>query len=179
VYEDNEAAMNGYSDLLVVGIAGSYNSRAQFEREVVTKLKALGVQATAFHSVVEGDILVNRDSVKQALAGRTFDAVIVTRVLDTNSESELVDPATGTKVTRKEGNPLNFFRYDYEDLDDPPSLETTTSIAFETELYAVDGEKLVWSIESNSGKFDNVGVLIDSVADKIVQRLDRDGLLAR
>ena len=179
VYKDSELANTAYSNFLVVGIAGNYNARAQFEREVVTRLESLGTRAAAFYSVAGGDKLVNRDSVRQALAGGTFDAVILARALDRDTKSELVDPVTGTKVSRKEGGGINLFRYDYEDLRDPPALKTNTSVAFQTDLYSVADEKLVWSIQSKTSTFDNVGELIDDAADTIVNSLKRDGLLAR
>lgn len=68
VYEDSELAKAPYSNFLVVGVAGGYDGRAQFEREVVTKLESMGRQAAAFHSVVGGEQPVNRETVRQALA---------------------------------------------------------------------------------------------------------------
>ena len=179
VYRDSGLTGTRYSNLLVVGVAGSYNSRAQFERQVVSALQSRGLQAAAFHAVAGGDMPVNRDTVSQALAGKDFDGVILTRVLDSSLESELKDPVTGTKVSRKEGNVFNLFRYDYEDLEDAPALTTKSAVNFRTDLYSTADGKLAWSIESKSKTFDNVGELIDSVAKTIVSRLDRDGLLAQ
>lgn len=179
VYQDSSLAGTSYSNFLIIGVAGNYNSRAQFEREVVTRLQSRGLKAAAFHAVVGGDKPVDRESIRQALEGKSFDAVVLTRVLGTNVQGKLTEPATGTKVTRKEGNPLNLFRYDYEDLEDQPSLTTNTSVNTRTDLYSAAEGTLVWSMEANGKTFDNVGELIDSVADTVVKRLQHDGLLAR
>ncbi len=44
-----------FSNVLVIGIAGNYESRAQFERVVVSQLRRAGVSAATYHSVIGGN----------------------------------------------------------------------------------------------------------------------------
>ena len=56
-----------FRNFLVVGVAGDYNSRAQFERTVVSGLRAEGASASAYHVVVGGNKPLTRDAVKAAI----------------------------------------------------------------------------------------------------------------
>ena len=174
-----DLAKAAYSNFLVIGVAGDYDNRAYFERSVVSGIKAKGSSARAFHVVVPGNKPVTREAVKEAIESGGFDAVLVSRVLDTDTDLDVKDAVTGTKVTRKDGGMLDLFRYDYEDLDEPISLELTTKVNIATELYSTAGEQKVWSIESVSSATENVGQLIEDAAENVVKRLSRDDLISR
>jgi hypothetical protein len=172
------AAKAAYSNFLVIGVAGDYNNRAYFERSVVSGIKAKGSSAHAFHVVVPGNKPVTREAVKEAIESGGFDAVLVSRVLDTDTDLDVKSAVTGTKVTRKDGGVLDLFRYDYEELDEPMSLELKTKVNIATELYSAASEQKVWSIDSVSSATENIGQLIEDAAENIVKRLDRDDLIA-
>jgi hypothetical protein len=151
---DPDPAKVSYSNFLIIGVAGDYNNRAYFERSVVSGIRAKGSSARAFHVVAPGNKPITREAVKDAIESGGFDAVLVTRVLATDSDLDVRSTVTGTKVTRKDGGVLDLFRYDYEDLDEPMSLELNTKVK-------------------------NVGQLIEDAAEDVVRRLDRDDLIGR
>ena len=166
-----------FSNLLVIGVAGSLDSRAQFERVVVSGLRAEGVDARRY-SLVVGTALPTRDDVLAAINEHGFDAVVVTRVLDTDSIVEKRSAAPGAKVSRKDSGFMKLFRYDYEELDEPAELTINANVSFVTELYNSASEELVWSAESKAPKSDNVAALIDDSAKLVVRQLRRSGKLA-
>ena len=168
-----------FSNFLVIGVAGDYDSRAQFERMVVSGLKAEGVTGRAYHVVAGGNTPPTREAVLAAIEEHGFDAVVVTRTLDTESDVQVRSTVTGTKVKRKEGGFANLFRYDYEQYDDPLSLTIDMKLTFGTELYSAASQGLVWSSESTGPKADNVGILIDETAKSVVRQLKRAGKIAR
>ena len=168
-----------FRNFLVIGVAGNYNSRAQFERMVVSGLKAEGVSARPYHVVAGGNKPLTRDEVVAAIEENGFDAVVVTRVLDTKSDFELRSTVTGTKVTRKDEGFGKLFRYDYEEMDEPLSLTIDMKITFGTTLYSAASQGLVWSSETTGPKADNVGLLIDETAKSVVRQLKRAGKIAR
>ena len=174
-----DLAKVSYSNFLVIGVAGDYTNRAYFERSVVSGIRAKGSSASAFHVVAGGNKPVTRETVKDAIDAGGFDAVLVTRVLDTDSDLDVKGPVTGTKVTRKDGAMMNLFRYDYEDLDEPMSLEVKTKVNIATELYSAASEQKVWSIDSVDSATENIGQLIEDAAENVVKRLDRDDLISR
>lgn len=176
---DPDAAKMSYSNFLVIGVAGDYNNRAYFERRVVSGIRAKGSSARAFHVVAPGNKPLTREAVKDAIESGGFDAVVVTRVLATDSDLDVKGTVTGTKITRKDGGVLDLFRYDYEDLDEPMSLELNTEVTLSTEVYSAATEQMVWSFDSVSSATEDVGQLIEDAAEDVVKRLDRDDLIGR
>jgi hypothetical protein len=174
-----ESNASTFSNILIVGVAGNYDSRAYFERSVVSGLKSEGIVAAAYHEVVGGNKPLSRELVRSALSRCACDAVVVTNVLDTDADVDVKGAVTGTKVTRKQGRAVDLFRYDYEEINEPLSLSIDTKIAFSTTLYATESESKVWSASSKSRRVDNIGELIDDTAATVVKQLKRAGLLSR
>ena len=172
------AGAEKFANLLVIGVAGSLDSRAQFERVVVSGLRAEGIAAQRYSLVGDGGKLPVREDVLAAIDEHGFDAVVVTRVLDTSSAVEMRDAVTGTKVSRKDSGFMKLFRYDYEELGDPVELTVNTKVSFVTELYSAASQELVWSAETQAPKSDNVAALVDDSAKLVVRQLRRSGRLA-
>ena len=168
-----------FHNLLVIGVAGDLNSRAQFERVVVSGLRAEGVDAQSYNLVAGGDKLPTRDDVLAAIDERGFDAIVVTRVLGTESDVDMPGAVAGAKVLRKDTGFMKLFRYDYEELDEPLELTVNTRVDFVTELYSAASKELVWSAETRAPKSDNVAALIDESAKLVVRQLRRSGRISR
>lgn len=168
-----------FSNFLVIGVAGDYDSRAQFERAVVSGLKARGSSASAFYIVTGGNNPVTREAVKEAIVSGGFDAVVVTRVLDIDTEVDAGKSVAGAKVTHKDGGLINLFRYDYEELNEPLAAEFNTRITFTTELYDAASEQLIWSVESTGSRQENIGLLVNETAATVVKQLDRNRFIKK
>ncbi len=178
-YSDEAYAKSSFSNFLVIGVAGNYNSRAQFERTVVSGLRAEGASASPFYSIVPGNEPISRDAVLGAVRSGSFDAVLVTRVLDQQTDVHVKSGSAGAKASTIGGSPVNFFRYNYEELNEPQSISLNTTVVLATELFSSADEKMIWAIESSSTDDEVIGVLIDNVAASIVGRLRRDGFIDR
>ena len=178
-YSDDAYANSSFSNFLVIGVAGNYNSRAQFERTVVSGLRAEGTSASPYYSIVQGNEPISRDAVLAAVQSGSFDAVLVTRVLGQQTDVDVQSGSAETKASTIGGSPINFFRYDYEELNEPVRISFNTTVVLGTELFSSSDEKMIWAIESSSTNAASVGVLIDDTATSIVSRLRRDGLISR
>jgi len=176
---DEEFENVAYGNFLVIGVAGTYNSRAQFERKVASTLRAEGVSATPYHTVVSGNEPISRDAVLDVVNSNEFDAVLVTRVLAQNADVSMEGGSTSTQASTIGGRPVNFFRYNYEELNDPGSLNIAMTVTLASELFSAAEEKMIWAIETSNSNASNVGVLIDATAERIVQKLAGDGLVSR
>ena len=168
-----------FRNFLVLAITDDYNNRAQFERTVVSRLRAEGATGTAYYEAAGGNTPIDQVSVQGILDGGAFDAVLVTRVLNATAEAKIKTGSAAAKATRRDDGPLDFFRYDYEELDEPGGLEVRTDATLSVGLYSATETAKVWSIELTSKGEDTVGALIDDVADRIVARLARDGRIAQ
>ena len=178
-YSDDAYANSSFSNFLVIGVAGNYSSRAQFERTVVSGLRAEGASASPYYSIVQGNEPISRDAVLGAVQSGSFDAVLVTRVLGQQTDVHVQSGSAATKASTIGGSAINFFRYDYEELNEPVRISFNTTVVLGTELFSSADEKMIWAIESSSTYAASVGVLIDDTATSIVSRLRRDGLISR
>ena len=174
-----DRAKVSYSNFLVIGVAGDYTNRAYFERSVVSGIRAKGSSSSAFHVVAGGNKPVTREAVKEAIVSGGFDAVVVTRVLDTDTEVDTDNSVAGAKATHKDGGLINLFRYDYEELNESLAIEFNTKITFATELYDAASEQLVWAVESTGSRQENIGMLIDETAATVVKQLARKKLIRK
>ena len=178
IFADPNYADSSYSNFLVIGVAGNYNSRAQFERTMVSKLKSAGASATAYHLIVKGNQPITRDAVTDMARSNEYDAVLLTRVISREVAADIKSGPAPTKVSRKHGGPADFFRYDYEVLNNLEKIDLTTTVVLATELYSAEDENMIWAIEfTSTGTMDNVGQLIVNVADTIMESLGKDRLI--
>ncbi len=172
-----------YQNFLVVGLADNYDNQVQYERAVADGLKSRGAQATPFFEAAGGKVKkdpeVLRARVRDVVQSGNYDAVLVTRILERSSELDVERGSAAVKSTRRGERPIDFFRYDYEELNEPLSLKVETQVTVAGEVYEVGSETMVWSTELESPKVSDLEELIDKTAAGIVRRVGRAGLIAR
>ena len=170
-YADDAYRDAAFRDFLVIGVTGDYNNRAQFERAVVSGLRSAGVAATAYYT------LAGRKAVLAAVEEHGFDAVVVSRVVSQAQAVDVREGSASARATTVGGGPLNLFRYDYEEFNEPGNMNLSLDITLATELFSAADEKMIWAVEHESAGADNVGPLIDDLAAAVVASLVRDGRL--
>ena len=177
-YSDADFTGTAFENVLVIGVAGNYNNRSQFEREVVSGIRAAGSAATAYFNVA-GNAPISRDGVIDAVKQNNFDAVIVTRIKTQDEQMDVEQGSTGAKASTIGGRPINFFRYDYEELNEPDSINLSMSVTLTTEIFAAAEESMIQSFDVSSSGAENVGSLISQSSDAIVRKLVADGRIGR
>lgn len=171
------ANQESYSNILVLAISDNYSNRAHYERSVAAELRRLGAAATPYYEAVSGSGDISREKAQELIAENGFDAVLVTRVLQASTKVDVEQDSAAVKTTRKDGRPINFFRYDYEEMNEPGAMNLLSEGQLDTDLHrATDGE-IVWSYSWNSSSAENVGALIDASSSEVVKRLNRDKLI--
>lgn len=168
-----------FSNFLVIGVAGDYNSRAQFERETVSNLRNKGASASAYYSIVGGNKPITAEDVRAAVQSGNFDSVLVTRVIDRQTDLKVNKDRESTDATPIGGGLVNLFRYDYTDYKNPGSIDLKTNVTLASELYSAATEEVVWTMEHSSKGETNLGLLIDETAATVVNQLNRDNLISR
>jgi hypothetical protein len=179
VLQHPDYANAGFSNLLVIAVTDDYDARAHFERQVVSGIRGTGAQATAYYTVIGHNPQITSSDINNAVRSRRFDAVLMTRIKDQDSQVAVKGSAPEATATRRTGSAVDLFRYDYEELNEPARVEINSSIVLLTELHAAAEQKVVWAIESSSFNYTDVYQLINSEAETIVGRLRKDGMIAR
>ena len=171
---DSRADNRSITNVLVIGVANDYNARAQFERNVVSELKASGMNAAAYYSVVGGNKPIDRASIDKLIASEGFDGVLITKVLNRDTQSTIKTGSTATRATRKEGRAVDLFRYEYQELNEPPTLNIDLTVTISSELFSVtDGEK-VWEIEAQISEKEALGDIVAEAVTTVIRRLRKD-----
>lgn len=168
----------GYKKILVIGMADSYNSRTSFERMLAQRISGGAASATAFYTLVSRDDPIERDTVLSVVKEGGFDAVLVSRVVNRGVSSSTRTGSAMTKVTRKEGKPMDLFRYDYEELNEPSTLSLEVTIVMASELYDAATQTRAWAIETEFARTESVAVVVSDAVDIVASRVVKDGLIA-
>lgn len=167
---DNSAR---YQKVLVVGMAENYTNRAQFESAVAASLREGGAEATPYYRAVGGNTPIEREQVREVAAAGGFDAILVTRILRTDSDVDVSSGSTAVKPTRRDGAPLDFFRYDYEELNEPLNVALENQVTVAVGIYDTNTVALVWDAVFRSPKSTDMRDLVGKTAAGVVERVNR------
>ena len=166
-----------FRNILVIGVANDYEGRASFERRLASELRTNGTNATALYSVAGGNKPIERSAIEALVKENGYDAVLISRVLNRDIDAELKSGSIGTKAVRKDGRPINLFRYDYEELNEPPSLDLSLSVRISTELFAAESSDLIWAIESAISGQEQIDGLVLEAVRSITLQLKKERLI--
>ena len=168
-----------FRNLLVIGIADSYNNRVAFERTLTKDIAAGGASATAFYTLVERDAPIDRPTVEKLVDEGGFDAILITRALNRSFESKTRTGSPSAQAVRKDGSAANLFRYDYEELNESATLSMELNIVIGSELFSGASREKVWSIEADIADQASMSVLVIDASSAITSRLRKDGLIPK
>jgi hypothetical protein len=163
-YED--PAFDGpVSKILVVGVHEDTGVRGQFENTVSRALRAAGASAEASLYTVSSARELTADSLVAAARRVRADAVLVTRVVDVQTQN----PDATTSFTE-------YFRA-YSRYEDPLPVTTTHTVRVRTDLYVVESQARIWGVESTAFEKPNLFGVIDGIAKAVTAQLRSDGLV--
>lgn len=180
-FEESGFEDAGFSNALIIGVAGRYDTRARWEREMANAINASGASGTAYYSVVGRNAEITRSDVTDAVRARGFDSVILTRLVSSETEvNEQRGASTAQAVRRSTDEGVaNLFRYDYEVLNNPSTINVASTVVLLTEVYSAADEKRVFAMETTVSDKENIGRLVDEAVGRIVSHMQKDGILGR
>jgi hypothetical protein len=168
-----------FRNLLVIGIADSYNNRASFERTLAQEISKSGAQATALYTLVDKDTPIDRATVEKVVDENDFDAILITRALNRDFKTKAKTGSPTAQAVPKGGSAANLFRYDYKELNEPATLSMELNIVIGSELFSAASREKLWSIEADISDQASVGVLVIDASNVIASRLRKDGLIPK
>lgn len=168
-----------FRNLLVIGVADSYNNRATFERTLAQEIAEGGAQATALYALVDKDTPIDRATVEKVVDEGDFDAILITRALNRDFKTKAKTGSPTAQAVPKGGSAANLFRYDYKELNEPATLSMELNIVIGSELFSAASREKLWSIEADISDQASVGVLVIDASNVIASRLRKDGLIPK
>lgn len=162
-----------YKKILVAFQSPDKNRRGSAEVRMKQRIPGAMSSNTVFLQGEERDI----ERVKARIRELGFDAVVVMRVLGVDKTQEYVPPSTYTAATGY--SMYGYWQTGWVQVYDPGYTKETTVAIVETQLYQVDGEKLIWVSRSRTLNPKDVPTSIDETIDANVEAMKKQGLLKR
>ena len=177
LYEDPSADDRKYQRIFVVGIAGDANARRSLEDLISENLRDAGVVAISGHTMTGAKTILLQDEIDAAARQSDSEAILVTHIVSVDTTAEKQEGRTDLTSVCREGDPADYFLYDYEELKEPDNVRFAHTVVAVTSLYDVAEGERIWTIQSTcfeKATFDEV--LIEE-AEVITRQLQLDNLI--
>ena len=144
---------------------------------MVQALQATGnVAVSSILSMPASEMLTN-DTIAEAVKSAEADAILITRLVSAEITTEEIESRTGVKTTRKNEYVYDFFRYDYNEYEEPEYLIAKKSVVLSTDFYETNEGQLLFSIDTTTYQKETTFEIISESTDAIARRLKREGLV--
>ena len=170
-----------FANILVLGINGKVENRAEFEDQLSAAIARPGIQAIPSYSLLPrpNSSPIDMNQLKDVIRGQNIDAVVASRLIKVSQ-----------KVTVIPGQPITPFPYYYNTfygyygaiypvVYSPDYLQVDKTAQIETNLYSTarpDGE-LIWTGTSDTINPRSPLKAIDAIAKLIVQELEKQKII--
>ena len=178
------AADAPYSNVLVIFLAESFDSRRYLETEIVKKLDALGVQAVRSTSMMDTKTPVERQTFQKMVDETGADAVLVTQIAALESTGDVVNMNPQATYNFRPTYYYNVWSVDLQEYREPQAMDFDHKLSLATQMYSVSAKDVVWAMESETDihqAFDDgrdYSIYVDE-ADAIVRNLRKGGLVSQ
>jgi len=157
-------------NILVIGVApeNKEKERRSFEDRFVARLKATGTEAISSGNAITipSVLMLKKEDIIEAVKKYNNDAIIVTRAVGVDEEKGY----SGAPYYTYYGQAYGSYRH-------PTYSNMNTTYQFQTNLYDVKTEKLIWSGTSETFNPDSTMQVIDNVIKVVITDLQKNGLL--
>ena len=170
---DQKAAFN---HLLVLSLNHSESKRRVFESGFIAELDKRNIEATASYELLPDKKDLSTETIKAAIAGTGIDAALVMRQVRIKKEERYVPPRHDYIGDPFYGSFYGYYGH-FAPIYTPGYVTEDTIVHLETNLYRVEGEKLVWSGKTETYNPKNTNTLISELAKTILNELAKSSLI--
>jgi hypothetical protein len=162
--------------ILVVGVSENQTGRLMWESEMAAQLKHYKVDAIPSSTILPRDEMLSEAMVKENIAGKDIDGILVTRVMSVDQHEEYV-PGTTYTVPSTYYNWYGYYSMGYSVVHDPGYTYTSTTANLESNLYDATNGKLIWAAISHTYDPRSVEDVVHPVSQRVADELKRENLL--
>ena len=159
-------------NIMVLSLNQSDKSRRLFEDGFLHALKQRKIQSLASYDLLPSNEDLDKEKVKAAISGSDIDGVLVLREVKITMETRYVKAqSTGTRYN-------SFYAYVGEYRPTYSSYTTEDKLVhLETNLYAVDGAKLIWTGKTETFNPSDVNAYLVDLTKTVLDRIDKTGFI--
>ena len=157
-----------FKKVMVIAVTKQSNIRRTFEDEFAAQLKAAGVNATPSYLYIAQEGPVGEAVLKQALKESAADAVIITRLVRVQQQTEVApgyyapDPAMAA---------IPFYTNAWNGYYEPPIVYHSEVYTCETSLYDTTKNQVVWKGTAQTEAQGNISQEIKDYASIMIAAL--------
>ncbi len=177
MYSDPARLTASFERLLVISITSSKDQQLAFEDQIVTNIVGAEAEAVASHTMIDAQDGILQEDIDRAANEMSADGILISHVVSVDTTVELKDGREHMLSECRGGDLLDYFLYDREILKEPDSVSLATTIIVITNLYEVQSQKRVWTIQSTCFDKASLAQAIQAEADAIVRQLLIDHLI--
>jgi hypothetical protein len=166
------------SKVLVVGVSKEPANRRVFEDEFCARIKEKGVTAVPSYTIFSSpEDMLDENTVLDQLKRRGVGSVLVTRLIDSKTVRQYYPPEREYDVPRPYYRGWHgYYRTGYERVTRPGYVTEYEVLTLETNVYAVDGEKLIYSAISETTVDSTSEAELRAFVDTMVANMSAEGL---
>jgi hypothetical protein len=165
-----------YKRVLIVGTAARASSAREFEEVLAKELSNKHTYAFGYHRAASRAD-VKEDVVRSIAELQDADAILVVTARLVNAERQVTEARTDVKAEVKGGGLVDFFRYDYKEYTSPPSADYRVNVQMQTDMFDVDSEARVYTVESRTDFGEATSEIILGEARELAKRLRKDKMV--
>jgi hypothetical protein len=146
-WADPAAAGRSYKKVVVVGVTNKAPIRREYEDAWTRELAARGIEATPSYNFGGPENKLDKEAAIAKLQEIGADAVLVTRLVDKEQYSTYYPPSYSSVAAPSPyyGGWYGYYSMGYSYMTSPGYVEENKVYRVETNLYDVNGDKLIWS----------------------------------
>ena len=170
-----------YSDLLIIGIGESQQTRRAYESYFVEELIANGAEAEASYKLIKSSEKIERDTVLKAIEGLEIDGVLITHMVAVDEETVY---RSGSNYAYGGYGGYGRGMYGYYPhvnsyVHSPGYYTTHETYTLETTLYDVVTEEMVWTARSHTFSPESIDEVIVDLTKLLIKDLKDKGLIKK
>ena len=177
LYEDPAQPSKTYKRLLVVDVASDHSDQNLFESAIVTRRKQEQVEAIPSYTLLDTSDGVTQDRINEVGVQVDADGILVVHIASLDTRTDTVTGREELKMNCRGGDPVDFFLYDHEFINEPDSVRVARTVAVISNLYDGESHERVWSIQSTCFEKASMSEALREEAIAIARQLRFDELI--
>jgi len=162
-----------FGHLLIIGVSDSQQTRRIYENHFVEELNKRNISATPSHQLIDSKQVINRETVINAIQGTQIDAVLVTYLVDVDSETIHHDsPLNPSYSGSPDDNMISATL-----ITNRGRASSSEVIGLKTDFYDVQEQAMIWSAQTRTVAPESIDHTIIEVTQLLIKEMFDDNIL--
>lgn len=163
--------------VMVAGLADNEENRRLLEDNFITAFKSIGVNAIASHIRVDEKEAADGNAITAAARSMGIDRILLVHLVSNQRPQADRQPGSVLEPSSSQYTYGNYYPMVYADVRKPGYFPAHGKVGMESNLYAVDGGKRLWSATTEPVDAADMGKAARQSSKVTVQKLWKDDFI--